>query len=107
MEFKYNFCLKNQPQILYIYSYISPCSNNKIEKKYKLFFQQYNIKNVNLKELEQEKKKYKKNILIFKNNILIIKLNNKMNETNCNNKFWFYTNRNNVYDEIINSYNNK
>lgn len=105
MDFKYNFVFKNKPQILYIFTHIYPISQ--YEKEFKLIFQQYNIKKVNFNELELEKQKNKNNVLLYKNNILIIKVNQKMNDKNCFNKLWFYCDPGNIYQEVIDSYNNK
>ena len=105
MDFKYNFCFQKQPYILYIFNYIFPRS--KYEKEYKMIYQQYNIKKVDLNQLEEEKILHKNNILIFKNNILIIRMKHKISDKNCFDKLWFYNNSNNIYQEIIDSYNNK
>mgnify|MGYP005636629197 FL=1 len=105
MDSKYNFVFKNKPQILYIFTHIYPIS--RYEKEFKLIFQQYNIKKINFNELELEKQKNKNNVLLYKNNILIIKVNQKMNDKNCFNKLWFYCDPGNIYQEVIDSYNNK
>jgi hypothetical protein len=105
MNFKYNFCFQKQPYILYIFNYIFPKS--KYEKEYKMIYQQYNIKKVDFNQLEEEKNLHSNNILIFKNNILIILMKHKISDKNYFDKLWFYNNSNNIYQEIIDSYNNK
>jgi hypothetical protein len=104
MDLKYNFCFKNKYQLLFVYTYIFPIKSN---KEFKLIFQQYLKKEININEIENYKKLHKNNIIKEKNNILIINVRNKMKDSNTFNKLWFYTNPNNIYNEIIDSFNNK
>ena len=105
MDFKYNFCFKNKYQLLFVYTYIFPIKSN--NKEFKLIFQQYLKKEININEIENYKNLHKNNIIKEKNNILIINVKNKMKDSNTFNKLWFYTNPNNIYNEIIDSFNNK
>ena len=105
MEYKYNFNFKNINRILYVYTHIFPVSNFK--KEYKLLFQQYYITELDNVEFLKQKKLYINNILLFKNNILIVKIKNNIKNKNAFNKLWFYCDPNNIYNDIINSYDNK
>ena len=105
MDFKYNFCFKNKYQLLFVYTHIFPI--NSPQKKFKLIFQQYLKKDINLENLEEQKKIYKDQILIDKNNTLVIKMNKKIKDPDTFNKLWFYSNPNNIFNEIIDSFNNK
>ena len=105
MDFKYNFSFKNRYKILFVYTYIFPI--NSIKKEFKLMFQQYLIKDISFNEFEKQRNIYKNNILCEKDNILIIKSNNKINDINCIDHLWFYSNPNDIYKEIIESFNNK
>lgn len=106
MDFKYNFSFCDQYEILFVYTHIFPI-NKLSEKEFKLIFQQYLIKCFDLKEFQKLKNIYINNILSEKNNVLIIKVDNKIDDQNAFNKFWFYTNTNNIFNEITDSYNNK
>lgn len=105
MDFKYNFCFKNKYQLLFVYTHIFPI--NSPQKEFKLIFQQYLKKDINLENLEEQKKIYKDQILIDKNNTLVIKMNKKIKDPDAFNKLWFYSNPNYIFNEIIDSFNNK
>jgi hypothetical protein len=105
MDYKYNLYFKNKYQALFIYTHVYPIRD--VNKLFKLLYQQYEIIDLNLEEFNDLKKKFSNNILEIKNNIIIIKSNQVLSKKNAFDKLWFYTKPDNIYDNIINSYNNK
>jgi hypothetical protein len=96
MDIKYNLIFKNYYNILYI-DYDTNLNNS--NKEFKLFIVKYKINyNIHKNEILKQINKYN-NYIIYNNIIIII---TQFNDYTIK-YHWFYNNRSNYYNEIINS----